>query len=61
MHLKKTTKYFDGTSNFSGQYNFSWKIGGDSAPGTFHVKVDASKSGYLSVHRSFTFQVVPAY
>ena len=58
---EQTTKYFDGTSNFSGQYNFSWKIGGNSAPGTFHVEIDASKSGYSSVHRSFTFQVVPAY
>jgi len=58
---EQTTKYFDGATNFSGQYNFSWQIGGNSAPGTFHVEVDASKSGYLSVHRSFTFQVVPAY
>jgi hypothetical protein len=45
---EQTTKYFDGTSNFSGQYNFD-------------VEVDASKSGYLPVHKSFTFLVVPAY
>src|SRR5438309_10994255 len=58
---EQTTKYFDGTSNFSGQYDFSWQIGGDSAPGTFDVEVDATKSGYQSAHKSFTFLVVPAY
>ncbi|MBI3640304.1 MAG: hypothetical protein HY223_08330 [Thaumarchaeota archaeon] len=54
-----TTKDFGGMTDYSGQYNFSWQIGGNSTPGTFDVEVDASKDGYVSAHESFTFQVIP--
>ncbi|MBI3639538.1 MAG: hypothetical protein HY223_04395 [Thaumarchaeota archaeon] len=55
-----TTKDFGGMTDYTGQYNFSWQIGGNSTPGTFDV-VDASKDGYSSAHGTFSFQVVPAY
>jgi len=56
-----TTKNFGGMTDSSGQYDFSWKIGGTSTPGTFEVDVDASKNGYSPAHESFTFEVVPAH
>ncbi|MDE1863560.1 MAG: hypothetical protein KGI33_11700 [Thaumarchaeota archaeon] len=55
-----TTKNFDGTTDSAGQFSFSWRIGGNSTPGTFDVYVDAQKNGYGSDHESFSFQVVPA-
>jgi hypothetical protein len=56
----ETTKNFDGTTDSNGQYSFSWRIGGNSTPGTFGVDVDASKNGYASDHETFSFEVVPA-
>ncbi|MGI0073316.1 MAG: carboxypeptidase-like regulatory domain-containing protein [Nitrosotalea sp.] len=56
----ETTKNFDGTTDSNGQYSFSWRIGGNSTPGTFGVDVDASKNGYASDHEAFSFEVVPA-
>ena len=55
-----TTKNFGGMTDPFGQYNFSWRIGGNSTPGTFDVEIDASKDGYSSTHGTFSFEVVPA-
>lgn len=55
-----TTKDFGGMTDSSGEYSFSWTIGGNSSPGTFKVFVDASKSGYSSASESFTFTVTEA-
>jgi hypothetical protein len=50
-----TTKNFGGTSDSSGQFSFSWRIGGNSTPGTFEVYVNAQKNGYTSGHGTFSF------
>ena len=55
-----TTKDFSGMTDSSGQYSFSWRIGGNSTPGIFEVDVDASKAGYTLDHQIFSFNVVPA-
>ncbi|MGI0047136.1 MAG: carboxypeptidase-like regulatory domain-containing protein [Nitrosotalea sp.] len=55
-----TTKNFDGTSDSSGQFTFSWRIGGNSTPGTFEVDADSQKDRYVSGHGTFSFEVVPA-
>jgi hypothetical protein len=52
-----TTKNFGGITDSVGHYGFSWRIGGNSTPGTFEVDVDASKDGYSSTHRTFSFEV----
>jgi len=56
----ETTKNFGGITDSYGLFPFSWRIGGNSTPGTFQVDVDASKNGYSSTHDVFSFQVVPA-
>src|SRR5207247_2357386 len=43
-----TIKPFSGTSDNTGDWSFSWPIGGNSNPGTFKVNVSASKGGYES-------------
>lgn len=53
-----TTKNFGGSTDSSGQYDFSWKIGSRSDPGTFGVDVSVSKVGYTSANGSFSFQVI---
>jgi hypothetical protein len=52
-----TTKYFDGTTDSNGQYNFSWMIGSSSDSGIFEVDVSASKGGYTSASEPFSFEV----
>ncbi len=54
----KTQKSFDGTTDSSGIFTFSWQIGGNSTPGTFFVDVSVSKEGYESASASTTFEVV---
>lgn len=53
-----TTKNFGGTTDSNGQYDFSWKIGSSSDPGTFAVSVSVNKVGYTSTTGSFSFQVI---
>ncbi len=56
-----TTKHFDGvTGSSDGQYSFSWRIGGNSSPGTFQVHIDASASGYEDAGKSGSFEVTRA-
>jgi hypothetical protein len=56
----ETTKNFYGPTDSNGQFEFSWRIGGNSTPGTFEVNVDVSKDGYSPDHQLFSFVVVPA-
>ncbi|OLC36999.1 MAG: hypothetical protein AUH84_00205 [Thaumarchaeota archaeon 13_1_40CM_4_38_7] len=55
-----TTKDFTGTTDSDGAFELSWKIGGNSKPGTFEVDIDASKDGFSPAHQTFWFEVVPA-
>ncbi|OLE40694.1 MAG: hypothetical protein AUG16_03050 [Thaumarchaeota archaeon 13_1_20CM_2_39_20] len=55
-----TTKDFTGTTDSDGAFELSWKIGGNSKPGTFEVDIDASKEGFSPAHQTFWFEVVPA-
>jgi hypothetical protein len=50
-------KNFDGVSNYYGEFRFSWKIEGYT-PGTYTVKIDATKSGYTSASGLFSFKVL---
>ncbi len=52
-----TTKDFDGITNSKGRYDFSWKIGANSDPGTFQVDVSVSKNDYSSTNDTFSFEV----
>jgi uncharacterized protein YfaS (alpha-2-macroglobulin family) len=54
----ETTKNFSGITDSNGQFEFSWRIGGNSTPGTFEVDVNASKDGYASAHQTFSFEVM---
>ena len=55
-----TTKSFSGTSDNTGDWSFSWQIGGNSNPGTFKVNISASKGGYESGSGSSSFTVTTA-
>ena len=55
-----TTKDFTGTTDSDGAFELSWKIGGNSKPGTFEVDIDASKDGFSPAHQTFWFEVVLA-
>ncbi|MGQ0795027.1 MAG: hypothetical protein ACT4N5_02430 [Nitrosopumilaceae archaeon] len=50
-------KNFEGVSNYYGEFRFSWKIEGYT-PGTYTVKIDATKSGYTSANGLFSFKVL---
>lgn len=50
-------KNFEGRSNYYGEFRFSWKIEGYT-PGTYTVKIDATKSGYTSANGLFSFKVL---
>lgn len=52
-----TQKSFQGITDSSGIFTFSWMIGGNSTPGTFSVHVSVSKEGYESGSASTTFKV----
>ncbi len=56
----QTTKAFSDNTDNLGQVSFSWRIGGNSAPGTFTVAVDASTSGYEEASTMTSFEVIPA-
>lgn len=53
-----TQKSFQGITDSSGIFTFSWMIGGNSTLGTFSVHVSVSKEGYESGSASTTFKVV---
>ncbi len=53
-------KTFSGQSDSSGNWNFSWQIGGNSNTGTYDVNAIASKSGYKDSSGSATFSVTTA-
>jgi hypothetical protein len=42
-----------------GKCSHSWRISGNATPGTFHVLVEVSASGYKSASKTTSFQVVP--
>jgi hypothetical protein len=50
-------KNFEGASNYYGEFRFSWKIEGYT-PGTYTVKIDATKSGYAPASGLFSFKVL---
>jgi hypothetical protein len=53
-----TTKHITNTTDTSGQASLSWKIGGNTSPGTFKVTVDVSAPGYKSKSFNTTFNVL---
>lgn len=55
----KTTKTFTGTTDVSGVWSYTWRIGGNSNPGDFKVDITAIKSGYDFGKASITFKVLP--
>jgi hypothetical protein len=58
----ETTKPFEGITDSKGDMNpsYSFPIGGDSNPGTFHVNAHVSAKGYKSASATKTFNVTAA-
>jgi hypothetical protein len=50
---------FSCITDAGGKCSHSWRISGNARPGTFHVLVEVSASGYKSASKTTSFQVVP--
>jgi hypothetical protein len=50
---------FSCITDAGGKCSHSWRISGNATPGTFHVLVEVSASGYKSASKTTSFQVVP--
>ncbi len=57
VYASGTIKSFNGKTDISGSWSFSWYIGDAVRAGTFTVKVVAGKSGYDSGSERITFTV----
>lgn len=57
---RETTHPFSGLTDASGRFRYEWRIGGNSTPGTFTIRLAASKAGATTAERTITFQVTPA-
>jgi hypothetical protein len=53
------TETFSCITDRGGICSHSWRISGNATPGTFHVLVEVSASGYKSASKTTSFQVVP--
>lgn len=56
----QTTKDFVGYTDGNGEVSFSWRIGGNSTPGTFEVFIEVRAEGYETEYYSSSFEVIPA-
>lgn len=55
-----TTKPFSGITEQDGEVAYTWKIGGNSSPGTFSVDIEVSADGYEDANMSTSFEVISA-